>query len=110
MILTTTPLLQGYSINEYLGLVSGETVLRVTLNEAFSAIGQALSGQRRFGHLEEAMRSARQEATALMIEHARKIGAEGIVGVHIDSEVFEGVFAMTVYGTAVRFETTPPPE
>ena len=78
--------------------------------EAFSAIGKALSGERRFGHLEEAMRSARQEATALMIEHARQIGAEGIVGIHVDSEVFEGVFAMTVYGTAVRFQTDAPPE
>ncbi len=111
MILSTTPTLDGYRVAGYLGIVSGEAVMRITVAEAFAAVSQALAGERRFGHFEEAMRTARQEATALMVKHAREIGAQGVLGIRIDSEVLEGgCFAMTVYGTAVTFAGAPPAE
>jgi len=102
VILTTTPFLQGSNVAEYLGIVSGEAALRLSMDQAVAAIGQAFTGDRRFAHIEEALRTARESATALLAERATAMGANAVVGIQTDCETIEGAFVSVVTGTAVR--------
>lgn len=102
MILTTTPFLQGREIVEYLGIVAGEVALRITMQEAMAVIGKALSGERRFAHIEEALRAAREQASEAMAQRAAALNADAVVGIQTDCETVEGVFVAVVSGTAVR--------
>jgi uncharacterized protein YbjQ (UPF0145 family) len=55
--------------------------------------------------LTELCEKARSEAFDLMVQHAKALGATGIVGVHYDAtEVMNGVTEVLCYGTAVMTE------
>jgi uncharacterized protein YbjQ (UPF0145 family) len=53
----------------------------------------------------ELCEKTRNEAFAMMLEHARLMGANGVVGVRYDAtEVMQGVTEVLCYGTAVVVE------
>jgi len=53
----------------------------------------------------EMINEARRIATERMIEEARKIGADAIIGVRFGSSaVMQGAAEMLVYGTAVKIK------
>ncbi len=67
--------------------------------------------QRLFGGnitiLTELCEQARQEAFELMLNHARVMGANAIVGVRYDAtEIMQGVTEVLCYGTAVLMAPT----
>lgn len=102
MYLTTTPTLEGRPILDYVGIVTGEAIMGANIVRDFLAsITDVVGG--RSGAYENKLKDARDIAIGEMVEQARRMGANAIVGIDIDYEVVrEGMLMVAVSGTAVR--------
>jgi uncharacterized protein YbjQ (UPF0145 family) len=103
MIVTTTPNVEGRSIRQYHGVVTGEAILGANLfRDLFAGIRDIVGG--RTASYEKVLRDARETALAEMKEAAAALGANAVVGVDIDYETVGGQGSMlmvSVSGTAV---------
>lgn len=103
---TTTFTIEGSRIIAYRGLVRGIVVRAPTIAQGFvGGLKNIIGG--RIGAYTEMCEQARQQAFDSMLEHARALGANAIVGVRYDaSEVVSKGSATEVlcYGTAVVIE------
>jgi len=103
MIVTTTPNVEGRSIRQYHGVVTGEAILGANLfRDFFAGIRDIVGG--RTASYERVLRDARETALAEMKEAAAELGANAVVGVDIDYETVGGQGSMlmvSVSGTAV---------
>ncbi len=109
MIVTTSDNVEGIPIAEYLGVVRGVSVRIPTLSQGFAALGQALSGNRLAGIelYAEVCETARAEAYRIMVDEAKKLEADAIVGVRYDSapiNIEEALTEVLAYGTAVKLK------
>lgn len=106
MFITTTFTIEGHEIIEYKGMVRGIIVRAPTIAQGIvGGLKNIIGG--RIGAYTEMCEQARQQAYDSMIEHARELGANAIVGVRYDaSEVVSKGSATEVlcYGTAVVIE------
>lgn len=105
MMITTTPLIQGREIEEYLGIVTGEAIIGANIVKDFLAGIRDIVGGRS-GAYEKALRGAREEALREMAREAADRGADAVVGVDLDYEVLGksgGMLMVSASGTAVRF-------
>src|SRR5690606_22445842 len=104
MIITTTAVVEGRPVREYLGLVVGEVIIGANIfRDLFAGIRDIVGG--RAGAYENAMRDARREAMAELEEEARKLGADAVVGIDLDYEVVGaqgGMLMVSISGTAVK--------
>jgi len=102
MIMSTTPSLEGHSITEYLGVVSGEAILGANIiRDLFASITDVVGG--RSGAYETELIKARQIALKEAEDEARQRGADAVVGVDLDYEIIrEGMMMVSVSGTAVK--------
>ncbi len=101
---TTTFGFEGYKTARYLGIVRGITVRARSVVGQFGAGLQSLVGGRITLYV-ELCEQARQEAFDLMIQHAKEMGANAIVGVRYDAtELAENMTEVLCYGTAVVIE------
>jgi uncharacterized protein YbjQ (UPF0145 family) len=102
MIISTTHDVQGKQITEYLGVVSGETIVGANIvSDIMAGVRDVVGG--RSGAYEEHLRNARQSALDEMREEAEKLGAHAVIGVDIDYENIRGSMLMvTAAGTAVK--------
>lgn len=85
MILSTTSSLDGKTIKEYRGIVFGEVISGIDFVKDFTASITNFTGGRA-SEYEEELVSARADAISEMVERAKKIGANALVGVKIDVE------------------------
>lgn len=103
MILTTTPSIEGKSIQTYYGIVFGEVIAGVNAFKDFSAgLSNFFGG--RSGVYEEELMNAREQALHELSQRAASIGANAVVGIDIDYEVLgadNGMLMVTASGTAV---------
>jgi len=104
MLVTTTATLQDRKIGQYLGLVTGESILGANIfRDVFAGIRDIVGG--RAGSYEKVLRDARNMAVEEMVEQARKLGANAVIGVDVDYETVGGTMLMvSVSGTAVKVE------
>jgi Uncharacterized conserved protein len=102
MIITTTNTIEGFKIDKYLGLVTGEVIAGVNLFKDIGAGLRNLFGGRSQGY-EQELQNAREEAQGELMERAGRMGADAVVGVDLDYEVLgQGDMLMvSVTGTAV---------
>ena len=104
MIVTTTTLIEGQPVQQYLGVVTGEVIAGANLvRDIFASITDIFGG--RSGKYEEVLAKAREEALAEMQDNARALGANAVIGVDIDYEVLGKAGSMLMVsctGTAVR--------
>ena len=104
MIMTTTVEVQGRTITEYRGIVTGEAILGANIfKDLFAGIRDIVGG--RSGAYEQELRKARAIAFEELAEQARQLGADAVVGIDIDYEtVGQGgsMLMVTASGTAVR--------
>lgn len=110
MIISTTPTLEGKTIKEYRGVVFGEVISGIHFMKDFTANFTDMLGGRAEEYEEELV-NARADAINEMIERAKKIGANALVGVKTDVEIASGderrtisMLMITVSGTAVVVE------
>ncbi|MGE5458971.1 MAG: YbjQ family protein [Methanobacterium sp.] len=101
MIITTTPNIEGHSITEYLGLVTGEAIMGANVvRDIFASITDIVGG--RSGMYESKLSEARRISIEEMTEKARRMGANAVVGVDLDYEVIrDGMLMVAASGTAV---------
>lgn len=104
MILSTTPTIEGHTIKEYKGVVTGETIIGANfIKDFFASIRDVLGGRSK--SYEKVLAEAREESMQEMQERAFMLGANAIVGIDIDYEtVGEGnsMLMVAVSGTAVN--------
>jgi uncharacterized protein YbjQ (UPF0145 family) len=104
VILTTTHAIDGRTITEYLGVVTGEAILGANIvRDLFAGIRDIVGG--RAGAYEEELRKAREIAMEDLAQEATGRGADAVVAIDLDYEtVGQGgsMLMVTASGTAVR--------
>ncbi len=103
MFITTTYTIEGYRISEYKGLVRGVVVRAPTIVQGLLGSLKNIIGGR-IGSYTDMCEQTREQAYQVMIEHAKALGANAIVGVSYDAaEVVskESATEVLCYGTAV---------
>jgi uncharacterized protein YbjQ (UPF0145 family) len=103
MFVTTTFAFEGYRIVEYKGVVRGIIVRAPTITQGIVGGLKSIVGGR-IGAYTDMCEQARQQAYDLLLEHARQVGANAIVGMRYDASEIGGQGAATevlCYGTAV---------
>ena len=102
MIHSTTPTLEGKTISQYLGVVTGEAILGANIVKDFFAGIRDIVGGRAAGY-EKELQKARVIAFEEMDEQANDLGANAILGIDLDYETVGGgsMLMVTVSGTAV---------
>ena len=105
MILTTTNNLETHKVKEYLGIVTGETIIGANIfKDFFAGIRDIVGG--RSGSYEKVLREAKEIALKEMEEQAKRLGASAIIGIDLDYETVGakgGMLMVTASGTAVKF-------
>lgn len=106
ILVTTTFSVEGRRVREYKGLVRGITVRAPTITQGIlGGLKSIIGGQ--IGAYTEMCEQARSTAYDLMVQHARALGANAVLGVSYDaSEVASRASATEVlcYGTAAVLE------
>ncbi len=104
MILTTTPSVEGQTIEQYCGIVIGEAVMGANLfKDMFASIRDIVGG--RSGSYEDELTRARKMAFSELEQEARNMGANAVVGIDIDYEVIGekgSMLMVSISGTAVH--------
>ena len=104
MIVTTTTLVEGRPVQQYLGVVTGEAILGANLfRDLFASIRDVVGG--RAGSYEAVLRQARDSALAEMQQEAQARGADAVVGVDLDYETVGqngSMLMVSASGTAVK--------
>ena len=103
MIITTTPTVEGRTIKEYKGIVSGEVIFGMNfVKDFFASVHDVFGG--RSDSYEKSMIEGRQTAQAEMEKRAREMGANAIVGVSYGYETMGAngsMLMVAISGTAV---------
>ena len=102
MIVSTTNTIEGRTISEYRGVVSGEVILGANVvRDIFASFRDFFGGRSRA--YERVIRDARNGAIEEMVSEAKEMGADAVLGVDIDYEtVGKSMLMVTASGTAVR--------
>ena len=104
MILTTTNNIETQPVKQYLGIVSGETIIGANIfKDFFAGIRDIVGG--RSGSYEKVLREAKETALKEMEQEAIKLGATAIIGIDLDYETVGkngGMLMVTASGTAVK--------
>lgn len=102
IMVTTTPILQGYKITQYLGIVKGIIVRSPTITQGISARIKGVIGGT-IGAFKEMCEQTRRQAYQDMLKEAQGLGADAVIGMQYDSsDVEETGTEIICYGTAVK--------
>jgi uncharacterized protein YbjQ (UPF0145 family) len=101
VLVTTGNEIEGHRVDRYLGVVRGIVVRSPSFGKAFLGAFKQLAG----GNIQEYIdvcEAARHDAYERMLQHAREIGANAIIGMRYDAtEFLQGATEVLAYGTAV---------
>jgi len=104
MIVTTTAIVEGRPVQDYLGIVTGEVIVGANIvRDLFASITDLVGG--RSGKYENVLARAREEALGEMKARAAELGGNAVVGVDLDYEVLGksgSMLMVSASGTAVR--------
>tara|TARA_Y100000385_G_scaffold10629_1_gene11144 strand:- start:154 stop:471 length:318 start_codon:yes stop_codon:yes gene_type:complete len=104
MILSTTNNIDGKPVKDYLGIVTGETIIGANIvKDVFASIRDIVGG--RSGSYERVLREAKNTALKEMTENAEKLNADAVIGIDLDYETVGnrgGMLMVTASGTAVK--------
>ena len=104
MILTTSQMIEGYTITEYKGLVFGEVIAGVNfIKDALAGLRNVFGG--RSGSYESELIDAHSQALRELEDRAKAMGADAIIGIDVDYEVLgenNGMLMVSASGTAVK--------
>ena len=106
MLISTTSVLEGRRIKQYVGLVSGEAIMGANIfRDVFANIRDIVGG--RSAAYEKELRKAKEIAIDEMKQQAASMGANGVIGVDLDYETIGqtgGMLMVSASGTAVVVE------
>lgn len=103
MLITTTPSIEGKTIIQYCGIVTGEAIMGANMfKDLFAGIRDLVGG--RSATYERELQNARVIALGELKQNAQALGANAVVGVDLDYEVLgqnNGMLMVSASGTAV---------
>lgn len=106
MILTTTNTIEGHTITDYHGVITGEAIIGANLfKDIFASITDLVGG--RSGSYERVLREAKENAMMEIEHHAKALGANAVVGIDLDYETIghsSSMLMVTASGTAVTYK------
>jgi uncharacterized protein YbjQ (UPF0145 family) len=107
MLILTTPTIEGKKINDYHGLVTGESLLGANVyKDLFSGVRDVVGG--RTSAYEQELKKAREVALMSMQEKAEAKGANAVIGTRVAYHNLGGTMGntimVTVFGTAISYE------
>ena len=99
MILTTTNTIEHHKVADYLGIVTGVSFKMRDLVNAFKANKEKYSEV-----LEKALDELKEEAFQNLRDNAKRIGANAVIGIHVDFEPIGAghYIGVSITGTAVK--------
>ena len=104
MITTTTNNIEGSPVQQYLGVVSSESIIGANIfKDLFAGIRDIVGG--RSATYEKVIDEARTNAMTELVQKAETIGANAIIGIDLDFETIGAGGSMLMViatGTAVR--------
>ncbi|MBM3790871.1 MAG: YbjQ family protein [Acidobacteria bacterium] len=107
MIIVSTESVPGHRIARALGIVRGNTVRSCHAGDDILAFLKNLVGGE-LAEYTEVISQAREQALDRMIQEARELGADAVVGVRFSSGYLtQGAAEILAYGTAVAIDDTP---
>ncbi len=96
MILTTTNSIDGFSIAEYRGIVSGTAVNVQKMKMTFNM-------QKYYAAISESVSEVKDQAFEQLKLNAEKLNANAVVGINVDIELTTSNYVIvTITGTAVN--------
>ena len=99
MILSTTPTIEGHTIKEYKGVVTGETIIGANVfKDFFAGIRDIVGG--RASSYEEVLREAKDTSIKEMMQRAQTMGANAVVVIDIDYETSGSNGSMLMVATS----------
>jgi len=99
MILSTTPQIEGQTIREYKGVVTGETIIGANfVKDFFAGIRDIVGG--RAASYERVLQEAKETSMREMMQRAQAMGANAIVGIDIDYETVGANGSMLMVATS----------
>jgi uncharacterized protein YbjQ (UPF0145 family) len=102
MMVTTTDTLPGREIKEVLGIVFGSCVQMKHLGKDLRAAGRNIIGGESKAYT-ELLEESRRTAMQRMIEDAKCIGADSVVGMrYATAQTMGGAAEIIAFGTAVK--------
>jgi uncharacterized protein YbjQ (UPF0145 family) len=103
MLLSTTPTIEGHTIREYKGIVTGETIIGANIvKDFFASVRDVVGG--RSGSYEQVLIEAKETSLREMQYRASQLGANAIVGIDLDYETIgqsNSMLMVACSGTAV---------
>ncbi|REK75783.1 YbjQ family protein [Paenibacillus paeoniae] len=101
MIITTTALVEGSPVRQYIGVATGEVIMAANVGRDILASITDIVGGRSKAY-ETKLSEARDAAFKEMSQQASQMGANAVIGVAINYEVIrKGMLMVAVSGTAV---------
>jgi uncharacterized protein YbjQ (UPF0145 family) len=104
MIITTTNVIDGQPIQQYLGIVTGEAILGANIvKDLFAGVRDLVGG--RSATYERELGRARELALQELQDAASALGANAVVGIDLDYETLGSggsMLMVTASGTAVK--------
>lgn len=104
MIMTTTPTIEGRPIQQYMGIVTAETIIGANvIKDIFAGLRDFFGG--RSATYERVLQDAKNAAMQELLQKAQALGASAVVGIDLDFETIgaNGSMLMVIAsGTAVR--------
>ena len=104
MIITTTSVIEGRPVQEYLGIINAQSIIGANIFKDFMGGLRDVFGGRSKTY-EKVIEQAKEDALRELGEKAQAIGANAILGVDLDFETVgaSGSMLMVIAsGTAVR--------
>ncbi len=105
LVMTTTALVQGRPVAEYLGVVAAQTIVGANVIRDIMASFRDFIGGRSTGY-ERVLARARAQALEMLEDEAADLGADGVIGIDLDFQSVGpqgGLIMVSASGTAVRF-------
>ena len=102
MILTTTDNIEGKKITKYLGVVSG-TTFTYTFSSKNVSFKDMFSSEKSYKGYAKSLEEAKESAFQQLMENAKNLNANAIVGISVDIESVSGSMTsmISIVGTAV---------
>jgi uncharacterized protein YbjQ (UPF0145 family) len=102
MMVTTTETLPGREVKEVLGVVFGSCVQTKHVGKDIRAMGRNIIGGESRAYT-ELMEESRRTAMQRMIEDAKKLGADAVIGMrYATAQTMAGAAELIAFGTAVK--------
>ena len=102
MLVTTTENLPGREVKEILGVVFGVCVQTKHLGKDLRAAGRTIIGGESRPYT-ELMEEARRTSMQRMIDDAKNLGADAVIGMrYATAQTMQGAAEIIAFGTAVK--------